>query len=319
MKSSMFLLLSLLVVTSLYAQRNNKDPRKAQLITADLDNFWKAFDLAQKDTAHAEKIYTEHYFDIGSEGLKDFARSRFSGMKSFTQEKKKRPNFYMAIRQNTLKVESQKEQIYQGFEKLQELYPDAIFPDVYFLIGRWTSGGTTSDAGLLIGVEIHAKSEDVPVDELGGWERNNFKTIESLPYIVMHESIHFQQGKMKNEKTLLASCIKEGMADFLCELAVGKTINERLKNFAEGRKKMIWAEFEKEMKDNFKQGNRWLYNGNNETARLPADLGYYIGYEICKSYYEEASDKKAAIQEMLSIKDYQDFLVKSKCSEKMVD
>jgi hypothetical protein len=36
-------------------------------------------------------------------------------------------------------------EIRKGFERLKMIYPDAVFPPVYFVTGRRNSGGTDSD------------------------------------------------------------------------------------------------------------------------------------------------------------------------------
>jgi hypothetical protein len=41
-----------------------------------------------------------------------------------------------------------------------------------------------------------------------------------------------------------------------------------------------------------------------------------MGYEICKAYYEKATDKKAAIKEMLELQDPKAFLEKSRYGER---
>jgi len=43
----------------------------------------------------------------------------------------------------------------------------------------------------------------------------------------------------------------------------------------------------------------WLYNGSH--AKTCADLGYNAGYQICKSYFDHANDKRKAIQEIISL------------------
>jgi hypothetical protein len=40
----------------------------------------------------------------------------------------------------------------------------------------------------------------------------------------------------------------------------------------------------------------------------PSDLGYYFGYRIAESYYAGQSDKKQAIADLVSIKDFEGFL-----------
>ena len=43
----------------------------------------------------------------------------------------------------------------------------------------------------------------------------------------------------------------------------------------------------------------------------PADLGYYMGYHIAKSYYENAKDKKQAVIDIIEMKNPLQFLGKS--------
>ena len=43
----------------------------------------------------------------------------------------------------------------------------------------------------------------------------------------------------------------------------------------------------------------------------PADLGYFVGFRICQSYYENATDKNMAVIEIIRITNCKDFLEKS--------
>lgn len=296
-------------------QQKMSDPLKAEFVTDDIHNFWEAYARVQKDTARAIELYTIYYFEKASPGLQDYYNSRIFSVENFVANQKKKPAFYRAIRQNTLKVDNFKAQIQQSFVKLKQLYEGAVFPNVYFVIGRWNSAGTVSGNGLLIGTDMMSKSAEVPLDELTTWEKNNYQSIDNVPIIVAHELIHSQQNNMKQDTTTLAACISEGMADFLGQLISGKIINERLVSYANGKEKQIWADFEKDMDLN--HVNNWLYNSEQETADRPADLGYWVGYQICKSFYDERPEKKQAIYDMLHIKDYKAFLTESRYKEKL--
>ena len=61
--------------------------------------------------------------------------------------------------------------------------------------------------------------------------------------------------------------------------------------------------------------NRWMYNGFKSKDR-PGDLGYYMGYKISWSYYNNAKDKREAVRDVLNIKDFPAFLEKSRYREK---
>ncbi|SEO71437.1 Predicted Zn-dependent protease [Mucilaginibacter gossypiicola] len=291
------------------------DPLKAKLVTSDIKNFWTAYDRAQKDTANRLKIYRQYYVDPGSAGLQDYFAYKVIHMKNFVKGHDKKQKFYAAIRKNTYTVDKQKPQMMASFVKLKELYPQAKFPDVYFVIGAFSSGGTSSDNGLLIGLDQAVRTPDIPVDELTLWENNNFGKLDYIPNLVAHELIHFNQdGMLGGDTTLLRAVLVEGMADFLGELISGHTANERLHVWAKGHEKQIWSDFEKEMY--LKRGYNWIANSNQETADKPADLGYWVGYQICKGYYDNCPDKKQAIYDMLNIKDYKAFYEKSGTNKK---
>jgi hypothetical protein len=287
----------------------NADPYKAKLVTTDVKNFWKAYDLAQKDTTHRLDIYKKYYIDAGTDGLQDYFAYKINNMPFFVKAHDEKPEFYKAIRKNTYTVDQQKAQMQNGFVKMKELYPAALFPNIYFVIGAFSSGGTSSDNGLLIGLDQAVRSPDIPVDELSLWQRNNFTYLKDLPNLIAHELVHYNQKNMAQDTTLLRAVLVEGMADFIGELTSGRTANDRLHVWAKGKEKQIWADFEKEMY--LKRAYNWIANSNQETVDHPADLGYWVGYQICKAYYNKSADKKKAVEDMLNIKDYKGFYDKS--------
>ncbi len=296
-------------------KKSLSDPSHAKLITTDIHHFWQAYDAAQKDTAHIKEIFQALYFDKATPGLEDYIATKIGTIEAFVASQKAKRKFYAAIRNNTLSIDTMKNEIMQGFYKFKQLYADAVFPDIYFLIGRGNSAGTVSDNGLLIGVDQIAKSDDIPTGELSEWSRLGFREVKGMPVIIAHELIHSQQNKLKPDTTVLSYAIAEGMADFFAELITGINPSQRQYDFAKDKKKKIWQDFEKDMY--FNRYSNWIANGDQERPDHPSDLGYYVGYEICKSYYAETPDKKQAIIDIFNIRDYNAFLAKSRYPEKM--
>lgn len=291
------------------------DPYQAHFVTTDVHNFWKAYDQAQRDTVHWEQIYRDLYLAKATPGLQDYYEYKIRTVDRFVKGHDKLSHFYASIRSNTLKVDDLKKQMLDSFVKFNALYPGATFPNVYFVIGAFSSGGTSTNNGLIIGLDQNCRTPDVATQELTLWQKNNFTNLKDLPNTVAHELIHFQQNHLAQDTTLLRGALVEGMADFLGELISGKTANSRLAVYAKGREKQIWADFKKEMYLN--KVSNWIANSDQETADKPADLGYWVGYQICKAYYDEADDKKQAVYDILHITDYRQFLQKSKLDEKM--
>nr|WP_321235312.1 DUF2268 domain-containing putative Zn-dependent protease [uncultured Psychroserpens sp.] len=293
----------------------NSNPDLANIITKDIHHFWEAYDLAEKDTTNTKAIYEKYYFDKSSNGMQDYMGAKVSSIDYFIKHIESHPKLYKTIRANTLKADDYKKDIQKSFKNLKDIYPEAKFPDVYFVMGAFTSGGTVSPTGLLIGINQMSDGENVNTEELSFGAKLLMNKSKYLPHIVAHELIHFQQDGMKNDTITLGYAIKEGMADFIGELISGETANRKIFDWAKGKEKRIWADFKKDMY--YDRYSNWIANYNTASENSYPDLGYWIGYEICKSYYENAKDKKQAIVDMLNIQDYKKFLVDSKWESKL--
>jgi predicted Zn-dependent protease DUF2268 len=261
------------------------DPLKAEFISTDIPNFWKAFDQMESD-----KNPFRDYLEKGSVGLKDFIPNRIESPKKLLKITRKRKADYEAKRENSYQIIHQTNRIRNFYQTFKDLYEEAVFPPTYFVIGAFNSGGTSSENGLIIGVEKQTKTENIP-------------------YIVAHELIHFNQNYPGSENTLLKQSIMEGSADFIGELISEKHINEEAFKFGNKNEKQLCSEFVKIMDDNKYHG--WLYGSKGKEKGRPNDLGYWIGYKISKSYYNKSDIKKDAISQILNIQDFKAFLKKS--------
>src|SRR5262249_11107102 len=110
------------------------DPDAARLITTDIPNFWQAYDKATPQ--NLAEILERDYLQRGSPGLKDFQRLRIRDAETLAKAINAYPKYYASIRESTLRVASMEKRIRAPFYALKHLYPEAVFPDVYFLIGR---------------------------------------------------------------------------------------------------------------------------------------------------------------------------------------
>jgi hypothetical protein len=293
----------------------NSDPSKVHFITDDVHHFWAAYDKAQKDTAHYKAIFVKYYFDPASRGMQDYMGAKVSSIDAFIAHIRSAPRFYQSIRKNTLQADVFKPRFMESFKAMKALYPQAAFPSVYFVIGAFTSGGTVTNMGLLLGLNQASQDEHTPVDELSARLQTRMNNVEYLPNIVAHELIHFQQAGLKRDTTTLYYSIMEGMCDFIGELISGNNSNPKLIAWAKGKEKQIWQRFTADMYYN--RYDNWIANSRQATADNLPDQGYWIGYQICKAYYEEAADKKQAIYDILHIQDYKAFLARSKWEEKL--
>lgn len=285
----------------------NKDPLASEIVTADLDLFWLALDKAGPDVN--PQVIDDLYLKPGSKGIKGFTKGRIKNAEYLSGVIKTHTKYYHSIKSSTDSIAGMKDQIRRSLVKLKELYPTAVFPPVYFVIGALNSGGTSSRDGLIIGADLYGRTATTPTDELNAWLLSVIKPVKEVPHIVAHELIHFQQ--YYDGGSLLAASLKEGSADFIAELISGRHINQHVHDFANPIEKELWLEFKDRM--NEKDYSGWLYSAANGR---PNDLGYWMGYKISKAYYDQAPDKKKAIDDILHIKDFNRFLDQSGYAKK---
>lgn len=305
---TIFILLISTVSLAQSGPQLNRDPATVKFVTSDIENFWRAYDLAAKETDKAKRvaIFQTEYLDKGSPGLKDFLRLRINSAETLVGTIDRMPKYYASIRPQTLQVHRMEKRMRAAFKKFKSIYPEAVFPDVYFLIGVTNSGGTTGPSGLLIGTEMYGKTEKSPMDELRPWLRTVLSTVDNVPAIVAHESCHYNQryNAAPDQRHLLGKALQEGACDTIGELISGRNINDHLKVYGKTHDAEIWRDFEADMyKPDY---SKWIYNALTAKDR-PADLGYYVGYLITRSYYDNAKDKRQAVHDILNIQDARAF------------
>lgn len=272
--------------------------------TNDVHRFWQAFDRVQqeKDSVRRVAIIQELYLDKGSQGLKDFVAKRDWKATSFIYAIDAFPAFWQSVRPKTIAATKQKRPIDRLIKKYKQLYPAFRTPDIYFLIGYLESGGTTTTKNVLLGTEILAADSSVIATGINPLLQNFFRTNKGITPLIAHEITHTQQkgGDMETDRksNLLGFSIAEGACDFIAELLTGKTLQHPYLVYGRAHEKEVWSTFKQEMHGTA-TGN-WLYNMGQKGIQQ-ADLGYFMGYAICRAYYQQATDKRQAIADIIEL------------------
>lgn len=287
MKSFSLFLVLLSISPLANAQRKNftDDPYKAAFVTTDLQNFWDAFD----SLGTTERNPFTNYIRQGSQGLQGFVPNRIISADSLLRMVQRRKSDYEKKRGIEAEIKRKQAEIIPYFYGLKYWYPNAVFPPVYFVFGRFNSGGTISEDGLIVGAE-------------------KLDSLANLPPLIVHESIHFQQKWPQRETTLLEHAILEGSADFMAALVTGRKPDIEAYKYGNKHQDQLCREFVARM--NEPDIEDWLYGTSGKDGR-PNDLGYWMGYQIAAAYFDQMDDKKLAVSHILNVEDYTAFLTKS--------
>jgi hypothetical protein len=115
-------------------------------------------------------------------------------------------------------------------------------------------------------------------------------------FLNVHEYVHTQQKPVVNN--LLSYVLQEGIAEFVSVKALGIPSSAPAVEFGK-QNDAVKTKFENELFYGYNR-NEWLWSDDSNEFNV-RDLGYYIGYQIAEMNYNQATDKQAAIKEMIEL------------------
>jgi Predicted Zn-dependent protease len=265
--------------------------------TDDVDLFYKVYDAADGHPT-AEQLQRD-YLDAGSEGLHNLAKLRNVSGVRIADTLSKHPELYVKARGCTAALPRVRERVEVALRNLVRLYPQARTPPVTIAVGRGKPVGVGSPVtGLQIGLEALCSAE---------WMNPNVE--DRFVHVIAHEYAHVQQVRElvdDEHPTVLERSLIEGAAEFVAALTSGKTGYAHFDALTKGREREIETAFVADVDQT--ELSRWV---DNSTMEKGNDLGYWVGYRICKAYYRRATDKRQALREILELSDPHAFLAKS--------
>ena len=270
------------------------------LVFDDLANFWKAYDkvVLAKDSSEQVKIIQSAYLDKASFELKLTLILEHRGAADYLASINAHPAFWKGLRERTRYLMSNYRLIDDALRKLKLLYSKIDIPDINFALGYFDFGGRTFADKVMIFAEVILADGNLDASKFPpSLENYQHYVMAAAIYYALHEVIHTRQHGFK-ARDLLAMCIMEGSCDFIAELAMAEPLQRPYLVLGNRFEERLWEAFKKEM--NGSAHDRWLYN-KGHVPRGEEDLGYFMGYAICKYYYYNSSDKKKAIRRILNL------------------
>ncbi|SDF65437.1 Predicted Zn-dependent protease [Pedobacter terrae] len=299
MKPSAILILLFLFLLKANAQNTNQ-----HIITSDIKNFWTAYDKIKEtnDSTLQLGYINDLFIKRGTDGLKSIMKARGYTPKSYLDAIHHYPLFWGSIRANTLRADEFADSIEIEVGKLAKIYNKLKPAHIYFTVGALRTNGTTLDGNVLIGSELaladaHTVSSEFPnaLSHLKTFFSSN--PISGTVFLNVHEYVHTQQ-KSSIGYNLLSQCVIEGAAEFVAVTVTGKPSPTPAIEFGTKHFEKIRSVFARQMF--LEDSGFWLYSNADNEFKM-RDLGYYVGYEICRKYYQNAKDKNLAISEMITL------------------
>nr|WP_298726540.1 DUF2268 domain-containing putative Zn-dependent protease [uncultured Steroidobacter sp.] len=264
----------------------------------DVERFYEIYD-ATSGRPSVEQLQRD-YLDAGTAGLHTLAKLRNVTAQSIADNIAKQPQMYLDAKRCLAVLPRVRQRLELSLRELVRLYPQARIPPVTIVVGRGRPVGVGyPTTGLQIGLEALCAVD---------WFTPNLE--DRFVHVITHEYAHVQQvaaAELDQERpTVLQRSLLEGAAEFVAELTSGNTAYSHFGPLTQGREKEIETAFVADQDDT--DLSKWL---DNSTLQQPGDLGYWVGYRIVKSYYQQHPDKSQAFRDILGMSDVKAFLARS--------
>jgi hypothetical protein len=284
------------------------DPLTVTIDQADAERFATLFrETGGKPTA--DQIQ-KRYLDGAGDGVRIFTPNRIENAATLAKAIAAQPdNYRYAIETCLPLVGSMNGQLRATYLAYRGLLPDRPLPRVHIVFGAGTSGGNATPDAQVLGLEVSCGKGTTP---------DQFRA--AMSGLFAHETVHSWQTKPAPEAMkdlLLFMAIFEGAPDYLASLVTGAQPNPAREAWARSQEAKVWADFQKDRatllartSDDFSKQpvqqaalNRWFYNYGRAPEGWPFEAGYWVGMQIAAAYVAQATDKRAAINDLIEGKD----------------
>lgn len=265
----------------------------------------------------AAQIQTQ-YLDNGGRGIAVFTPGRITSAERLARTIAANPQLYRDAVERCLPwVADTNAQLRASYLGLKGLFPDKPLPEIAVVVGANNSGGTAAPGIQVIGLEVICRLSPSQAE---------FE--EKMRQFFAHETVHTLQSinsPKAMQHMLLTSALAEGVPDLVTKMITASIPTPARDDWARQREAWIWEEFQKdaaivqagtdangEMNKSAEAAyRRWIGNAGDPPDGWPDELGYWVGMRIAEDYLANASDPRAALEDLLKLDDPQAILTQS--------
>ena len=281
------------------------DPLSADIDARDAVRFAR---LMQDGAVPSAALLQRDYLDGSGPGVKIFTPNRIVDAARLARAVAAKPDDYRyAIRTCLPQLPALGSDLRAIYLAFAGLLPERPLPAIHVVFGAGNSGGTADATAQVIGLEVTCRPGTTPAA---------FRT--TMRGFFAHETVHTWQSDETPEALadpLLGQALREGVADYLASVVTGEVPDPDRDAWARGREAWLWQEFQRDRAAMLADADsvrkpmsspryrRWFANYGSPPAGWPYEAGYWVGMRICAAYVARAADQRAAIRELIELRD----------------
>jgi len=248
------------------------------------------------------------YLDGAGPGVRVFTPGRIRDARHLAAVVAGKPDVYRyAIRECLPQLPAVRGDLRAIYLAFAGLLPERPLPAIDVVFGAGNSGGTASNDRQVLGLEVICPPGTTP---------EQFRT--TMRGFFAHETVHTWQDDETPAALadlLLSQALREGVADYLATLATGAIPHLDRDAWARPQEASLWQAFQRDREAirgssdpvnkliDSPHFRRWFVNCGSAPEGWPCEAGYWVGMRIAEAYVARASDQRAAIRELIELRD----------------
>ncbi|MDQ8754865.1 hypothetical protein RCO27_01365 [Sphingosinicella sp. LHD-64] len=265
------------------------------------------------------------YLEAASAGLAAYLRTYRVTPAAYAERLAERPLFYRALVGLRDRLRPFEPGILQAMARVRALLPGTPDAPVFFLVGTLGPGATPREVrsgtdaaslGILMPVEHVGMTAETDMSEFPEGRAGRAQ-IEDVVGFVAHEYGHVAQVHRQGleqyrrlytvpgRATNLAMAVREGGAELVSWLTTAQ-LRERHRYFQRHADELR-REFIAIASHPAAQSRGWFSGRNEDRPDRPAQLGYAVGLDMCRRFFDMSGDRSAALLAIVSATEPEDF------------
>lgn len=267
----------------------------------------------------------EAYLAAATPGLSAYLDTYRVAAAAYAERIAERPGFYRSLIGLRDRLRPFEPAVRAAMARVRALVPGTPAVPVYLFVGTLGPGATVKEVrpgvdaaslGILMPAEHVAIDATTDLSEFPEGRAGRAEAAD-LPGFIAHEYAHVAQVGLQGlaryrtlysvpaRATNLAFAVREGGAELVSALASGR-LRARHRYFIENRAELI-REFVAIADRPVSETRGWFSGIDQTRPERPAQMGYALGWDLCRRYLDSASDRSAALITLLSAVEPEDF------------
>lgn len=238
------------------------------------------------------------YRDRGSAGVAAMDDAGLGDFRELCRAVRERRAWYASLGDNLLELQSSGGGVRVFASRLERLHPEAVYPDIYLVVGGMERSSAVHDGAILIAAEMFALDDAAPIETLDEAARKRLRTPAHIQHEALRQLLILNQPRLLRT-SLLARALRAGTVDVVAEHVTGFHLSRAAHADAAPHERVLWEALDRSLR---REDDGPFRDAARQAGLDPDEALAFMGYRIVRAYAARRGDD--ALATLFTTRDY---------------